>query len=193
VDYKTIGGEKPAGICGSGIIDAMASMLKAGIIEPSGRMNDELTTPRVRKNAQGEAEFVLVWKDETDISSDIVVTQNDINEIQKAKAAIRAGCRLLMNQKGRTERDIDQLIIAGAFGQYIDKESARTIGMFPEIPTDRIESIGNAAGSGAKMALISQQIREQAERISQETPYYELALDSRFTEEYAQALFFPKD
>jgi uncharacterized 2Fe-2S/4Fe-4S cluster protein (DUF4445 family) len=193
VSFRTIGNIKPVGICGSGIIDAIAEMLKAGVIQPNGKMHEQSAdrTPRMRKGASGEPEFVIAWKEETAINTDIVITQGDINEIQKAKAAAHAGCTLLMAQKGVNEGDIDELIIAGAFGQYMDKESARTIGMFPEIPLDRIRDVGNAAGTGARLALISRQERQKAEHISETVGYYELATDPNFTKEYASSMFFP--
>ncbi len=193
VSFITIGGIKPVGICGSGIIDAVAEMLKTGIIQPNGKMNAELAdrTPRMRKGPSGEPEFVVAWEKETVINTDIVITQADISEIQKAKAAVHAGCTLLMAQKGITEGDVDELIIAGAFGQYMDKQSARTIGMFPEIPLDRIRDVGNAAGTGARLALVSRQERQKAEHISETAGYYELATDANFVREYASSMFFP--
>ena len=193
VTFKTIGGVKPAGICGSGIISGIAEMLKAGIISANGKINRQLAekTARVRKESSGELEFVIAWKDETAINSDIAITQKDVREIQKAKAAVYTGCTLLMRQKGITEHEVDDVLIAGAFGQYLEKDSARAIGMFPEVPLDRIKEIGNAAGAGARLALISRQKRQEAERISEATDYYELALDPDFVKEYANAMLFP--
>lgn len=193
VSFKTIGKVRPVGICGSGIIDAVAELLKAGVINPNGRINEQKArrTPRIRRVTSGELEFVIAWESETAINADIVITQGDINEIQKAKAAVHAGCTLLMAQLGVTEKDIDELIIAGAFGQYMDKESARTIGMFPEIPLDRIKDVGNAAGTGAKLALVSRRERQKAEHISETVRYYELATDPNFATEYARSMFFP--
>lgn len=193
VTLTTIGGTEPVGICGSGIIDAVAEMLKAGIIDHRGRLNEGLVarTPRMRQGPSGEAEFVLAWKEETSVNTDIYVNQSDVNEIQKAKAAIHAGCTRLMAKKGITESAIDELIIAGAFGQYMDKASARTLGLFPEVPLDRIKDVGNAAGTGAKLALLSRAERQKAEDISDNASYYELATDPDFVREYASSMFFP--
>lgn len=193
VNFKTIGGMKPAGICGSGVIHAIAEMLKAGILHSNGKINGHLTdkTARIREGDSGELEFVIAWKDETAIGCDITITQQDVREIQKAKAAVHAGCTLLMRRKGIVEGEIEDLIIAGAFGYYLDKEGAQVIGMFPEVRLGRIKEVGNAAGTGAKLALISRLKRQEAEHISKTTGYYELALDSKFIEEYARSMLFP--
>jgi uncharacterized 2Fe-2S/4Fe-4S cluster protein (DUF4445 family) len=112
-------------------------------------------------------------------------------EVQKAKAAIYTGCTLLMRRKGVTADQIDGMTIAGAFGQYVDKADVRAIAMLPEVPPDRIRESGNAAGTGAKMALISRPKRKEAEHIGRSTNYYELALDADFTRDYAASMLFP--
>lgn len=194
VSFKTIGEEKPAGLCGSGVISAIAELLRVGIISPNGKINGQLSdkSNRVRRGNSDELEFVIAWNDETAINSDIVITQSDIHEIQKAKAAIYAGCTLLMRQKGITEDQIDEIIIAGAFGQYLNKADARAIRMLPNVPLDRFTDAGNAAGTGAKLALISRLKRQEAEHISKTTKYYELALADDFFREYGKSMLFPQ-
>ena len=194
VSFKTIGEERPAGLCGSGVISAIAELLRVAIISPNGKINGQLSdkSNRVRRGNSGELEFVIAWKDETAINSDIVITQSDIHEIQKAKGAIYAGCTLLMRQKGITEGQIDEIIIAGAFGQYLDKASARAIRMIPNVPLDRITDAGNAAGTGAKLALISRLKRQEAERISKTIKYHELALADDFVRVYGKSMLFPQ-
>ncbi|MEM2307118.1 MAG: ATP-binding protein, partial [Candidatus Bathyarchaeia archaeon] len=190
VEYKTIDGVKPRGICGSAIIDAVAEMLKAGIIDVSGAFNNNINSVRVRRGEDG-FEFVLAWSDETAIGKDIVVTQRDIREVQLAKAAIHTGCTILMRKMGVSEEDIDILFIAGAFGSYINPESARTIGMYPEIPLSKVRIVGNAAGTGARMALTSKSVRLRAEEISKRVDYIELGAESDFQTEFLNSQFIP--
>jgi len=194
VAYSTIDGAKPAGICGSGIASAIAELVKAGVIGLNGRFRDDLSrrTKRI-KTVNGKAvEFVLAWRHETAVDTDISISQKDVVEVQKAKAAIYTGCTLLMKQRGITADHIESLVVAGAFGQFVDKESVRTIGMFPEVGSDRVHEVGNAAGTGARIALISLPKREEAERMARATEYYELAADPDFTGTYARAMLFPQ-
>lgn len=192
VYYRTIEEAPPVGICGSGLVDAPAELLKSGLINLKGNFVPEMTekTDRLRKGPDGW-EFVIARKDETDIDMDIVITQADIRELQKAKAAMFTGSEILMKRMGITEKDVSKLVVAGAFGNYIDPENARTIGMYPEIPLERIEFVGNLAGTGARMSLISKDMREFTEKISRTVKYYELAVDKDFQNEYIKALYFP--
>jgi len=192
VYYRTIGDTPPIGICGSGIVDAPAELLKAGLILPHGNFAKEMSerTARLREGQDGW-EFVIAWAKETEIGTDIVVTLKDIRELQKAKAAIHTGADLLMQRMEVTEGNISRLVIAGAFGNYIDPESARLIGMYPEVPLERIEFAGNLAGTGARMTLMSREMRERAEEISSKVKYHELAADKGFQNEYIASLNFP--
>ena len=192
VYYQTIGNAPPVGICGSGLVDAPAEFLKTGLIMPRGNFVTEMTkeTKRLRKGPNGW-EFVIAWKKETAIDTDIVITLGDIRELQKAKGAIHTGADLLMKRMGVTDDSISKLVVAGAFGNYIDPENARIIGMYPEIPLERIEFAGNLAGTGARMTLMSAEMREYAEKISSKVKYYELASDKDFQKEYINSLYFP--
>jgi len=190
VEYKTIDGVKPRGICGSAIVDAVAEMLKAGIIDVYGTFNSDLDSPRIRQGEDG-LEFVLAWSHETAIGREIVITQRDIREIQLAKAAIHTGCTILMKKMKISEESIDLLFIAGAFGSYINPESARTIGMYPEVPLSKVRVVGNAAGTGARMALISKSIRLKAEEISRRVNYVELGAEPDFQNEFLNSQFIP--
>ncbi|MBS7640847.1 MAG: ASKHA domain-containing protein [Candidatus Bathyarchaeia archaeon] len=190
VEYKTIDDVKPRGICGSAIIDAIAEMLKAGIIDFSGAFNREIKSPRLRLSENG-FEFVVAWSDETAIGKDITVTQKDIREIQLAKAAIHAGCMILMRKMGVRELDINALFLAGAFGTYINPESARIIGMYPEIPLNRVHVVGNAAGTGARMCLVSKSMRRKVEEIHKTVKYVELAAEPDFQTEFLNSQFLP--
>jgi uncharacterized 2Fe-2S/4Fe-4S cluster protein (DUF4445 family) len=190
VEYETIGHDKPAGLCGSAIIDIVAEMFKHKIIDQSGRINRDIKTPRLR-DSNGELEFVIAWGEETKTRKEITITQKDIREIQLAKAAIYTGCAILMKRKKLKEKDITKLFIAGAFGNYINPENAKIIGLIPDIPTEKVEFVGNTAIVGAKMALISNEARKKADTISKKVRYLELAADPSFKKEFLKAALIP--
>lgn len=189
--YKTINNGKPKGICGSGIIDVVSEMLKVGLLDPSGRIINK-DCERVRKNpSNGQNEYVIEWKHNTEISKDIVITASDIREIQLAKGAIATGINILLEKLKITANDIDNLYLAGAFGNYIDIKSAIRIGLIPNIPLDRIKSIGNAAGEGAKISLLSKEKRIEENEINKKIDYIELAAEENFNDEFVKSLRFP--
>lgn len=189
VSYKTIDDKKARGICGSGIIDAVAEMLKVGLIDTSGRIQQ--IGSDVRDGGSGR-EFVLVPKEETETGKeDIVITQDDIREIQKAKAAIYAGFMTLVRKGGLDRRALAEIIIAGAFGNYIDPKNARIIGMIPELPLEKISFTGNTAGSGARLCLKSLDARREAQIVASKVKYIELAAQPIFEEEYINAMYLP--
>ncbi len=190
VKYWTIDNAKPCGICGSAMVDILAEMLKAGVIEVTGTMNKDVASPRLRA-AEGGLEFVLAWGKETSTGEDIVFTQKDIREIQLAKAAMHTGTMALMRKKGIVEKDIDIVFIAGAFGSYIDPENARIIGMYPETTLEKVRIVGNAAGTGARMALASKTARKTAEEISDKVTYVELAAEPNFQAEFFNSNVLP--
>ena len=188
--YKTVEDEDPRGICGSGIIDAVAEMLKTGLINPSGRFNMDVETPRLRRD-ENSSEFVIAWRDETANAYDIVVTQNDIREIQLAKAAIYTGASILMKHRKIQPADIQRICLAGAFGNYVDPQNAKIIGMYPDVPLERVEFVGNTAGSGARMTLLSTDARRTAEDLAKRIEYVELGADPDFQREFLKATYLP--
>jgi len=190
VGYKTIEDERPRGLCGSGIIDAVAEMLKTGLIDSSGRFVTERDTPRLRRNGNS-VEFVIAWKDETSVAHDIVVTQSDIREIQLAKAAIYTGASILMKHRKIQPNDIQKIYLAGAFGNYVDPQNAKIVGMYPDVPLERVEFVGNTAGSGARMTLLSADERERAEDLAKKIEYVELGADPNFQNEFLSATYLP--
>ena len=190
VAYETVGDAEPRGLCGSAMVDVVAEMAKCGIINRRGRFNRNVKTPRLRITGK-KVEFVLAWKNETSTGREITVTQEDINEIQLAKAAIFTGCWILMKRKNVRRKDLDQVLIAGAFGNYINPESAKLIGLVPDVPTEKIKFVGNTALTGAKMALISREARKTAEKLSKRIRYLELAVDRDFALEFADSMFIP--
>ena len=185
VEYQTVDGTPPVGLCGSGILDAMAQLYLAGVIDKDGRMKDN--HPRMRTR-QKQPEFVLVSKDEQDGHPAIVITQQDIRELQLAKAAIRTGIQVLLETNGCSEEEIKQVIIAGAFGSYINVSSAVTIGMLPSLPLDCFRQVGNAAGMGAKLALVSRSKRAEAQTVARQVGYIELATAPNFMQTFVQAI-----
>jgi len=190
VGYRTIGDAKPHGLCGSAVVDITAEMLKVGLVNNGGRLNTELNTPRLRKGEKS-AEFVIAWKDEASIEGDIVVTQGDIREIQLAKAAIYTGASILMKQMQVHREEIQKIFLAGAFGNYVDPQNARIIGMYPDVPLERVQFVGNTAGSGARMALLSIDARQTAEEIAKNVEYVELGADPNFQSEFLKATYLP--
>lgn len=186
-EYQTIGGVLPVGLCGSGILDAVAALRQAGILDSRGAMGSH---PRVRNGKNG-LEFVIVEAVETGHGRDLVLTRRDVGEIQLAKGAMRAGMNILLKEAGLSEDDVDEIVIAGAFGTYIDVHSAVAIGMFPPLPTKCFHQVGNAAGMGARMALISMEQRALAARIARRAEYVELTNVPSFMEEFARAMVLP--
>jgi uncharacterized 2Fe-2S/4Fe-4S cluster protein (DUF4445 family) len=184
VQIQTIDDAAPAGLCGSGVLDAMAQLYLAGVVDGSGRMLD--SHPRVR-SGQEYREFVLVQEGESGAPMTVVLTQRDIRELQLAKAAIRTGIQVLLATHGRKEQELDQVIIAGAFGSYIDVASAVAIGMMPDLPLERFRQVGNAAGMGAKMALISSTQRMRAQALASQVKYVELGSAPQFSEIFLKA------
>jgi len=196
VQVKVIDGKMPTGICGSGIIDAVAETLKEGLVDKTGRLltaekaiergaSEELAT-RLRDGEAGR-EFVLSYVDGAD---DVVITQSDIREVQLAKAAIRAGVRLMLSEFGLEESDLQYVYIAGAFGNHIRTRSAALIGLIPDIGDEKILYIGNSAGIGAGMALISNTEREKAAKAAKEVRHVELAANPAFQDVYLAAMKF---
>jgi uncharacterized 2Fe-2S/4Fe-4S cluster protein (DUF4445 family) len=189
IQYQTIDRAPAIGICGSGILDAMAQLYLTGVLDESGRMAGD--HPRVRING-GKPEFMLVSEEERRSQPAIVITQQDVRELQLAKAAIRTGIQVLLESFGRVEEEIDEIIIAGAFGTYIDIANAMAIGMLPSLPEERFSQIGNAAGTGARLALISSAIREKARTIVSKINYIELAGEPHFNRTFVQANYLGK-
>jgi uncharacterized 2Fe-2S/4Fe-4S cluster protein (DUF4445 family) len=190
-DIYTIGGKPPVGICGSGILDAVAELLKDGIIDHRGSFQEG--APNVQNGRRGgHKEFILAPSETTGHRKDIVVTRSDVNEIQLAKGAIRAGLEILLEEGGIISGDIDEFIIAGAFGTYLDVGSAMTVGMFPELPCERFRQVGNAAGTGAQQMLISAERRRVADEIPERVEYIELTTHPGFEKAFMKAMFFDR-
>jgi len=182
LEVQTIGGEVPIGICGSGLLDVVAQLRLNEVVDRSGKM---LEHSLIRRQ-DGHVEFVLAERDGVD---DITISQKDVRELQLAKAAIRLGIQALVDAEDLTENDLEKVIIAGAFGTFIDVKSAITIGMLPDLPLERFTQVANAAGTGARLALISKGEREKARQIAERDGYIELAKVPNFTRKFAEATY----
>lgn len=184
---ETIHHHPALGICGSGVISAVAEMIRAGIILGRGNFNGEIPSHRLRQGEDGW-EFVLVRAEETGHGKDIVISQRDVSELQMAKSAIHAGATLMMELLG--DDQIQQVMLAGACGNYTDPFDAFTIGLFPGCASAEIVPVGNAAGHGACLALLDKAKRKEAGRIAGKLEYQELAAASRFDELFVSGMFF---
>lgn len=182
VQIWTIDDAPPVGICGSGILDAIAELHRVGAIDRTGRLQEG--HPLVRRSKDG-----LVIPLTSEGQKEIVITQKDVREIQLAKGAIWTGIDILLQEKGINYEELDRVVIAGAFGMYINPESAIHIGMLPPLPLERFEQVGNAAGVGAKLALISHSQRAMAEEIARRARYLELTTHPDFASKFAQAMY----
>ena len=202
-DYKVIGRDawrkfsepkdmKAKGICGSGILDLLAELYTSGVIMKSGVFNKKALQdhPRFRKNPDtNQPEFVLAWAEESSIDKDIVVTQKDIRQIQLAKGALYAGCKLMVKRMGLEK--VDRVKIAGAFGTHVDRTKALVMGLFPDCEIDMIEGVGNAAGDGCRTALLNIKKRVEANWCSQNVEYIELTVEETFQQEFMEAMQLP--
>ena len=180
---------KAKGLCGSGIIEVVAEMFKAGIIDKSGRFVMDLGTPRVRKDIDGKPEYVLAWADETSINADITITQGDVRALQLAKGALYTGAKLMMKRLGIEK--LDRVVLAGAFGSHINKEASMVLGLFPDCDIDKVYAVGNAAGDGSRMALLNRGKRIEANERARWVEFVEIATDPLFEREFMMAMHIP--
>jgi uncharacterized 2Fe-2S/4Fe-4S cluster protein (DUF4445 family) len=188
--YRTIGDEKVRGICGSGLISLLAEMFAAGVVDKSGNIDLKLTTERVRKGDHG-AEYVVAWANESATGEDIAITAVDIDNLMRAKAAIYAGFSILARSVGLTLADAEQVLIGGAFGQYLNVENAIQIGLLPDKPFESFHFLGNTSVRGAYMALLSRDVRDRVKKIGEMMTYLELSADNTFFDEFNAAMFLP--
>ncbi len=190
VKYITIGNVRPRGICGSGLIDGLSELLKAGVIDRSGKMKKDIKTERMREREEGP-EFVLAWEKEVDGQRDIVIMEADITNLIRSKGAIYAGAAVLARSMGLKFSDLEGIFIAGGFGNYMNIEKAILIGLLPDISLDRIHFIGNSSLTGARRAILSYEALNKVKEIAHKMTYFELSVDPRFMDEYTGALFLP--
>jgi uncharacterized 2Fe-2S/4Fe-4S cluster protein (DUF4445 family) len=187
--YETIGKAKPRGICGSGYIDLIAEMLKSGIIDKDGKIKP-LEHKRIRQSDMGR-EFVVVFKDNADSSSDIAINEADIDNLKRAKAAIYSALSCLLKHMGLDFDSVPKIFIAGGFGTSVDISNAVNIGLLPDVERSKIIFVGNSSIAGARVMLLSYEAMKQAEEIARKMTYLELSTEPAYMDEYMAALFFP--
>ncbi|MFH1730974.1 MAG: ATP-binding protein, partial [Planctomycetota bacterium] len=186
---EVIGGGAPDGICGSGIIDLIATLLERGLIDRGGKLV-EGTDPRIRfKRRQGR--FLVAGKRESSSGREIALYQDDIDNVVTAKAAIFAAAKIMLERLDLAFSDVDKLFIAGGFGNYINLKSAVAIGLFPDLPLARMAYVGNTSVWGAKLAALSGEAREALYEISSRTTNYDLMGTTDYVEQFRQAMFLP--
>jgi uncharacterized 2Fe-2S/4Fe-4S cluster protein (DUF4445 family) len=176
------------GICGSGIIEAVAELFLAGVLRPDGRFDPECAVPQLVWNGP-KAEYTLARPEQSATGAAITVTQDDVRNIQLAKAALYAGCKLLMRRRGVAQ--VDKIVLAGAFGSYIDPLLAMALGLYPDCAPERVVAVGNAAGDGARIALLNRARRHESAVLARSVEYVETAIDPLFQEEFVAAMHFP--
>lgn len=187
---KTIGDAPPSGICGSGLLDCLANLVRSGVIDRTGNFQKGIDTNRLRKTDNGY-EFILVEKSKTATKKDLVITQADIQNLIRSKAAIYSAISTLIESMGMSVDDIEQLYLAGGFGNYLDIRSAITIGMLPDISISKVQFVGNTSVIGAKMSLFSKDAYEVAKTIASRMTYFDLMSNNKYMEEYVSANFLP--
>ncbi len=198
VRWHAIGEAPPRGVCGSGLVDLVATMLTSGVLHPSGRIEApeklaDAGRPALARRIVGAGrsrQLVLVEPNDGAGGRGLTITQRDVRELQLAKGAIRAGIEILMEELGVSHEEVRVVYLAGAFGNYISPQSALTIGLMPAFPNARLEPIGNAAGTGARMALLSRTERENATRVLEHVQYLELSGRPDFQAQFAEAMLF---
>ena len=186
----TIGNVRPKGICGSGLITMVATLFEMGIINNLGKFNRDLATDRIREN-EGVYEYVLAWKDETQIDHDVVLTEIDIENLIRAKGAIYSGCMTLLTEVGMNIQDIEHIILAGGFGSYVDLEKAMVIGLLPEMDSAKVTFIGNGSLMGARMSSLTNRIRKDVVEVTEKMTNFELSDTPSYMDNYIAALFLP--
>ena len=186
----TVGNRRPIGICGSGLIDVLAELFLTGVIDERGKVNSELDTPRTRRSDTA-GEYVLAWADESGTNRDIVITDVDIDNLMRAKAAVFAGINVMLEEVGMTVDMLEEILIAGAFGRYLEIDKAIIIGLLPDVDTEKIKFVGNGSLLGSYLMALSNSLIEEGDRIANMMTYLELSTNPKFMDQYVSALFLP--
>ncbi len=186
----TIGMVKPKGICGSGLINILAALMETGLVDPKGKFRDDLDTPHIRQGESGR-EYVLASAPNTQVNQDIVLSEVDIDNLMRAKGAMYAGYITLLESVGLSILDLEQIILAGAFGSFINIEDAITIGLLPDLPLEKFTYVGNGSLLGATMVAFSREMLEEERRVALMMTNFELSETPGFMDRYMAALFLP--
>lgn len=186
----TIAKRRPIGICGSGLIDLLSELFLAGIIDKRGKFNTDLATSRVRQGEHG-GEYVVAWAPDADIGRDIVITEVDIDNLLRAKGAIYAAAELLIESVDLSLPDVEEVLIAGAFGRFLRADKAIAIGLLPDVDPERIKFVGNSSLLGANLAAVSRDLLRRADEIVNKLTYVELSVHPSYMDKYVSSLFLP--
>ncbi|RJQ66529.1 MAG: DUF4445 domain-containing protein [Desulfobacteraceae bacterium] len=186
----TIGNVRPKGICGSGLIVIVATLFENGVINHQGKFNRDLATPRIREN-NNVYEYVLAHREATQIDRDITINEIDIDNLIRAKGAIYSGCMTLLSEVGMSFDDVEQIILAGGFGSFVDLERAMIIGMLPEVAPEKVIYVGNSSLLGARMSALTNSIRQQVVGVTNMMTNFELSETPSYYDNYVAALFLP--
>ncbi|MEG1478048.1 MAG: ATP-binding protein, partial [Clostridiales bacterium] len=189
VSYATVNNADPVGICGSGLIDCLSKLRKAGIIDRQGKMQ-EVDTWRMRKGSDGP-EFVLASAAESGIDQDVLITEADVQNLIRAKAAVYAGIRVMLNKMQLPIEVISKILIGGGFGNYLNLSDSIRIGLLPDMPSEQYDFIGNSSLKGAYKALLSRNTFNHSVELGKSLTYLELSDGNDFYDEYVQAMFLP--
>jgi len=188
--FVTIGQTGPVGLCGSGLLELLATLWRAGVIDRGGKFNEELDSPRMRER-DGQPEFVILWSTENATGRDLALQQADIENLLRSKAAIYAGITTLLDQVQIPVADIEQIYLAGAFGSHLNITDAITLGIIPDIPTPRVAAVGNTSLAGAYLALLARPARERAANVVAGLTYIDLSAAPQFMDEFIASMFLP--
>ncbi|MCX7015104.1 MAG: ASKHA domain-containing protein, partial [Candidatus Sumerlaeota bacterium] len=191
LEYSTVGARPPAGLCGTAYVDLLAELLRIGVIDKTGKFHREAASDRVRPGAEGTPEFVVVRSGENGAKTDVAITQDDVANLLRSKAAMYAAAKVLLRAIGLKFSDIAEFLVAGAFGSRLDLGNAVAIGLLPDVSTEKLRFVGNTSILGAKMAALNEESYDRARRIAGKMTYFELSAEPTFMDEFTSACFFP--
>lgn len=189
--YSTVGSAPPIGICGTGYIDLLAELLSVGLIDKTGRLRVDGQSDRIRIDERELAEYVVIREIEAGGDRDVVITQEDIANLLRAKGAIYAGARVVLNSLDMSFDDVSEIMVAGAFGNYLNLDNAVTIGLLPDVPPEKLRFVGNTSITGAKLAALSNEKYAETQEIANSMTYFELGTDPTFMDQFSSACFLP--
>ena len=191
LSYSTIGSAPPVGLCGTGYVDLIAEMLRVGLIDKTGRINAEASATTVGSGEYGELQYVVVPANQTGTDKAIVVTQSDVTNLMRAKGAIYAAAAVLLNALDMGFGDLKEIMVAGAFGNFLNVENAVFIGLLPDIPAERLRFVGNTSLAGAKLAALCDECYDEILDVGRRVTYFELSTEPTFMDQFVSACFFP--
>ena len=189
-EYTVIGGGEPCGVCGSGLIDLVAGLFMTGWIDSSGKLKRSGESPLIHTNGR-RASYVVAGEEDSKGGKPIVLTESDIENLMRAKAAIYSAASLLLGQTDSSFRDLERFCVAGGFGRFLNLGNAVAIGLLPDIPAEKFSYVGNASLSGTRLCLLSGESRKTRTEISARMTYIDLSSFPGYMDQYTAALFLP--